>query len=355
MGKSTTTKLADLKARKTDSLLNKAVLTESFSKADFTETVKYVFESMRKIDVDYTQKTYDEAKRIETQIKNGVGSDTTLSFEYQGSVPLDIHIRIHSDLDILAINEEFVSLEPPQKAENPYQGNPLAELRNLRSTINSKLSTAYPTATIDNSKAKAIAISGGSLQRKFDIIVCNWYKPLSNEKAIKIYDKEVDERIEDYTFTHMAMVNQKAGQVSNDNYRRVIRLLKNLKADADEKIYLSSFMITSIMFHMSNLDYTVDYRNSTKLLVNTSKHLSKIIDNQPYRLSLDSPNGKEKLFAVDDLKKAQEVKKLKRELDETIVLLATEIKHRAGELNDGTRLFAVNNSFEPLEKAVYYY
>ena len=353
MSKSTFKKLEDLKARKSDLLLNEAVLSKSFSKAELPENVRYVFESMRKIDTEYTLKTYDEAKRVENQIRNGV--EASVSFEYQGSVPLDIHIRIHSDLDILTINEDFVSLEPPQKASNPYTGDPVAELRNLRKSINSKLSSSFPNANVDNSKAKAIAISGGSLQRKFDIIICNWYKTVSDEKAIKIYDKENDLRVEDYTFTHMAVVNQKANQVFNDNYRRIIRLLKNLKADADEKINLSSFLITSIMFHMSDLDFYVEYRNSTKLLVNASKHLAKVIENRPYRMTLDSPNGREKLFFDDEQGKIQEVKKLKKELDETIELLAIEIKQNSGNLNESYRMFSVGNSFETLEKADFNY
>ncbi len=73
MGKSTATKLADLRARKSDFLLNEAVLSKSFSKSELPENVRYVFESMRKIDHEYTNKTYEEAKRVENQIRNGVG------------------------------------------------------------------------------------------------------------------------------------------------------------------------------------------------------------------------------------------------------------------------------------------
>ena len=106
---------------------------------------------------------------------------------------------------------------------------------------------------------------------------------------------------------------------------------------------------------MSDLDFYVEYRNSTKLLVNASKHLAKVIENRPYRMTLDSPNGREKLFFDDEQGKIQEVKKLKKELDETIELLAIEIKQNSGNLNESYRMFSVGNSFETLEKADFNY
>ncbi len=111
----------------------------------------------------------------------------------------------------------------------------------------------------------------------------------------------------------MAMVEAKANQILNDNFRRLIRLLKSLKMDAEPIIELSSFMITSVIYHMSDADLTVNMNNSTRLLVNASKHLAKLIDDQVYRQSLSSPNAQEKLFSDDETQKVAQFRRLKTE------------------------------------------
>lgn len=354
--------LNNLKARRSDPILNKAFVTESFNRANLPITVRYVFESMVPIDEDYTKRTYKEAERVQKQIIGGLETNIEVDFDYQGSVPLNTHIRLHSDLDILTFHNGFFSLEPPLAAINPYIGDPIADLRKLRTNIYNTLSKVYYAAKVDNFSAKAVSIKGGSLSRKFDIIICNWYETVVYQhlkrkelKGIHIYDQKKDNRFSDFPFTHMSEVEKKSAAIPYDNFKRLVRLFKTLKADAEASIDMSSFMITSILYHMPESKFNVLPQSSTVLLVNASEHLNEVLTNETFRKSLKSPNKKEYLFQENDQPKVIELYKLKKELDETIVDLADELSPGIRTLNEQFHRNRVSSYYEPLQKAFFNY
>jgi hypothetical protein len=353
-------RLSNLESRRTDKVFNKAALSESFGQKTIPETVRYVFESMAAIEPAYTAKTYAEAERVKNQIQKGLQNGVEVSFEHQGSVPLNTHIKVHSDLDILVLISNFFSLQSPQIPLFPYKGDAVADLRDLRKNIYTTLSTQFPEAEVDNSKAKAVSICKGSLRRRFDIIVANWYNTNAytssnqlRDRGIDIFDSLKNERFEDFPFGHMAMVEAKANRTFNDNFRRLIRFLKSLKMDAEPIVDLSSFMITSVIYHMADGDLAVNNNNSTRLLVNASKHLAKLIDNQVYRQSLPSPNGQEKLFVADETRKIEQFQRLKDELDDTIADLSEELESNSSFFPHPLSFF--HDQYETLEKAVVNY
>jgi hypothetical protein len=353
-------RLSRLESRRTDPLISKSILSESFGQKTLPETVRYVFESMIAIDHAYTAKTYEEAERVKNQIHKNLASDVVVAFEHQGSVPLNTHIKVHSDLDILAITTKFFSLQSPQVPTYTYKGDPVTDLRNLRKNIYTTLSVNFPKAEVDNSKPKAISISKGSLLRKFDIIVANWYNTNAyvssyqkKDRGLDIFDSAKDRRFEDFPFSHMAMVEAKASRIIHDNFRRLIRLLKSLKMDAEPMVDLSSFMITSAIYHMADSDLMVNENNSTRLLVNASRHLTKLVDNATYRQSLSSPNGHEMLFGSDETRKIAQFRRLKAELDDTIADLGNELRSSSSFYPYSPTLHLSLN--ESLEKAIVNY
>jgi len=327
------TRLEKLRQRRYDDVLHKAFLSEDFSKPAVPETVKYVFESMKEIDDEYTSNTYAQAARVQNQILKGLPEGVNVEFNYQGSVPLKTHIKVHSDLDILVMHKAFSIVEHDSQIVVRYSGSPKDDLKLLRSNIYNTLDAKFPEAKVDNSKGKAVGISGGSLTRKFDVLACSWYNTweyhatnAKHERGIYLFDKNEDVCNTDSTFKHMYLVDAKDLQsLVGGRYKSLIRLLKTLKADAEPRIELSSFMITSIMYHMSDWQY-YEQGPPTKLLVSASQHLKRIITDESYRLSLNSPTGHEKLFKANDEKVLREVRRLKKELDEVIVDLAIELK-----------------------------
>lgn len=345
--------LANVRNRRSDfdvyGTLQKSVLTESFKKSVLPETIKYVYESMEPVGEEYTNKTYAEAARVENQIRAGIiaakGIITDVVFEYQGSVPSDTHIKVHSDLDILVIHDRFYYGVPSVVPKIDYGGKPYEELKELRLNAFNRLTSSFPAADVKNNKPKCIQISGGSLKRKFDVLICSRFNSqeyvdtrASHLRAISLYNMGSDACHEDHPFTHIYEVDRKdANFYVRGNLRRIVRLLKSLKMDADKKIDLSSFMITSIMYHMEDSKFYVSSDKLSQLLVNASLHLDKILSSENYRLQLKSPNKKENLFVAGDSKVLTEIRKLKNELDVTIADLADDFKDIDAQL--GLRRF----------------
>lgn len=341
--------LASVRNRRSDfdgyGNLQKSVLTESFKKPTLPETVKYVYESMEPVGQEYTNKTFEEAARVENQIRAGItaarGVITDVVFEYQGSVPSDTHIKVHSDLDILVIHDRFYYGVPNVAPKIDYEGKPYEELKELRLNAFNRLTSSFPAAEVKNDKPKCIQISGGSLKRKFDVLVCSRFNSqeyvntrVTHLRAISLYNMSSDTCHEDHPFTHIYEVDKKdTNFYVRGNLRRIVRLLKSLKMDADKKIELSSFMITSIMYHMEDSKFYVSNDKLSQLLVNASLHLDKVLSNENYRLQLKSPNKKENLFVSGDSKVLTEVRKLKNELDVTIADLADDFKDMDAQLD----------------------
>ncbi len=331
MIKNYTKRLENLKKRRTDDgIIQKAYLSESFAKAEFSESVKYALESMKPIEASYTKNTILASEKVQANLTKGfVEKKLSVTYRHQGSVETDTSIKLHSDIDLLVITEKYHSLEPPLVPASPYQGDPLADLKELRTESYSILNSVYKQ--VDDSKAKAIQVFPTDPKRKVDVVVANWYNSVDysntygSEKlrGIHIYDKKKHSRQADFPFLHITKVNEKDTNV-NGGLKKLIRLLKTLKVDADYDINLTSFEITSMLYDMSLISLIKSEYQSLMLLPEASKQLDKIITEKSYREALQSPNGKELVFGINT-EKIIEIKKLKLELDELIQDITEEL------------------------------
>ena len=329
MKKNYTQRLEKLQKRRLDDQLQKAVFSESFSDAKISESIKYALESMSEIDPNYTKNTYLASEIIRNNLTRGLNNKgLTVEFRHQGSIETNTHIKLHSDIDVLVITEKYFSMEPPLTPTIPYQGEPLADLKQLRQECFNILSSIY--TQVDNSNSKAIQVFPTNPKRKVDIVPSNWintveYQNTSNEKyrGVHLYDKDAHTRHKDFPFLHIANVNGK-DLIVNGGLRKLIRLLKTLKVDADYEIKLSSYEITSSIYDMSDISLTKPKYQELLLLNEGSIQLGKLINDKTYRENLMSPNGKEKVFNTSD-SKVVELKKLKLELDELIEDITEEL------------------------------
>jgi hypothetical protein len=329
MKKNYTQRLDKLKERRIDDLLQKAILSESFSDISISESVKYALESMSPIDSSYTENTYLASENIRNNLTKGLNNKgLTIEYRHQGSVETDTHIKLHSDIDILVFTEKYHSMEPPLTPVSPYKGDPLADLKELRQECYNVLNSTYNQA--DNSKSKSIQVFPTKPKRKVDVVPANWvntqeYQATSNEKyrGIHIYDKHNHTRQKDFPFMHIANVKAKNALV-NGGLAKLVRILKTLKVDADYEINLSSFEITSIVYAMENYSLNKPKYQELLLLNEGSRQLDKVITDKLYREGLMSPNGKESVFGTSETK-IVELKKLKLELDELIEDITEEL------------------------------
>jgi len=277
------------------------ILIESYEGLKEADSIRYVIGAMQPVDAKYTQNTYDEGERVKNHLKKLIDSGYNIDFRYQGSVTNNTHIKVHSDIDILTIHLGFISLEPPQIATIPYQGNPVKDLCKLREDSYSILRTAFPAAEIDNTGAKSISLKGGSLKRKVDVVPSNWYDTvkytdtkLEYYRGVMVLDYEKKVLIPNTPFFHNKLLDDKDANTLR-NYKKVVRLLKTLKADAEVNINLSSYDIASLMYHLKNSDYIIG--NSPLLLIYKSlEFLKYLYGNESYRNSLKVPDGSRCVF-----------------------------------------------------------
>ncbi len=329
MKKNYTQRLDKLKERRLDDIFQKAILSESFSDISISESVKYALESMSPIDPSYTENTYLASENIRNNLTKGLNNKgLTVEYRHQGSVETGTHIKLHSDIDILVFTQKYHNVEPPLTPLSPYQGDALADLKELRNECYNVLNSTYNQ--VDNSKAKSIQVFPTNPKRKVDIVPANWvntqdYQTTTNEKyrGIHIYDKDNHLRQKDFPFMHIANVKSK-NAIVNGGLAKLVRLLKTLKVDAEYEIDLSSFEITSIVYNMENHALNKSKHQELLLLNEGSRQLDKVITDKLYRDSLMSPNGKESVFGTSETK-IVELKKLKLELDELIEDITEEL------------------------------
>jgi hypothetical protein len=136
-----------------------ALRSEKYFNIDFPDSVKYTLGAMAEVDAEYTQNTFKEGERIKSQLNDLENAGFNISFEFQGSATNNTHIKQHSDIDLLVLQENFLF---NSLSGSKYQGDWKREQASLRQSCYKKLKDIYYTATVDNSGKFAISITGGS-------------------------------------------------------------------------------------------------------------------------------------------------------------------------------------------------
>ena len=274
---------------------------ENFSKSSSQREFSYLVDAMQPIDPDYTKKTFEEAGRVQAMLLAHLPSKHLVHFDFQGSVTSDTHIRAYSDIDLLALRGGFVSVDIGVQIADPYPGTALDHLKLMRSDTAAVLKEKYKAVDVVDAPGKAISMSGGSLQRKIDVVVANWWDTeLWNKHQMKIFrgiqiiDTKVPELIRNKPFWHNYEIDKKDKKTGG--LRKVIRLLKTLKYDSDPEVKISSYDITAIAWNMQESSLTVRADAYVQLVTNARDELKRFLDNQALREGLMVPNNTRKIF-----------------------------------------------------------
>jgi hypothetical protein len=195
----------------------------------------------------------------------------------------------------------FVSLDAGVVVTNPFPRDILTELLSMRRDASTVLKGRFPAATVDDKPGKAISIKGGSLSRKIDVIVGNWWDTelwkqyrVKMARGIQIVDSKVPTTIRNKPFWHNYEIDQKDKKTKG--LRKVIRLLKTVKYDADPELTISSYDIASIVWNMAESALTVSAGSYVQLAKNARDELKRFIDNTQLRESMNVPNGTRRVF-----------------------------------------------------------
>ena len=276
---------------------------QSFSTPRSEQDFSYLVDAMQPIDAQFTENTFREGIRIRDQLSKNLPTKYLPEFDFQGSVTSDTHIRIHSDIDLLALNGCFVSLDPGSPNTSPYGGDAMAELKSMRTDSARILKSNFPAVTVDDSPGKSISLDGGSLNRKVDVVIGNWWDTelwqkhqVKMARGVRILDSKVPELIRNKPFRHNYEIDAKDKKTGG--LRKVIRLLKTLKYDTEPELKISSYDIAAVAWNMSESALTVRPDAYLPLATNARDELKRFIDSDSVRNGLKVPNGTRAIFGA---------------------------------------------------------
>ncbi|WP_143036471.1 hypothetical protein [Paraburkholderia steynii] len=309
-----------------------ADVREAYETKGGGDATRYALGAMEAVDAKYTSVSLGDGDRVAKQIKDKLPSVMPVTTRLQGSLALDIHIRASSDVDILVLAEWFLTHDTPvapSKSYTPLPGTTAtAELFALRQQCEAILTGAYPAATVDVSKAKSIALEGGSLARKVDVVPAHWhdasdYQTTGLEALRDVYILNKDEFATQYNrpFMHMLLINHRDKE-SGGGAKRAIRLLKCLIRDSDREFALSSYDVASLIYHMTKEELTVPWYLPLQLLNRVESFLIRLETNPAYARQLKTPDGTRKI--LNEAKKEADVGALRAELTALIEAVGTD-------------------------------
>ena len=306
---------------------------------------KYVRLAMNEVDPFYTQKTLDAGECVKKHLEQGL--PYFVDFAYQGSVMTRTHIRGVSDIDLLTFAKEFSRtdyakaksyVESNQFSMNPavsrvqnwlnsfslYTGDAEADLRRLRLDDEKVLKSKY--AICDTSKPKSIRITNQHLHRDVDVVVASWHDSLDfikgagdEYRGIYIYDKDENESLgPDFPFLSIKRINDRSA-LTDGRLKKMIRFLKNVKADSTLSIDLSSFDINAICYDIDVDDYK--YLHYLALVPVIWLKLHRLCTDSLMANNLKSVDGSEYIFR----NKPSKIENLKR-LENEVWKIYNEIK-----------------------------
>lgn len=323
---------------------------ESYEALKEPNGIKYAIGAMAPVSKESTQKSISEGERVATTLVSMLSTENIkTTCRLQGSVALDIHIEGHSDVDMLILLESTILVERPEIPQ--YVFYPAADKRSmadivaeLRTASEKKLTSRYWQAEVNCNGNKSISLSGGSLQRKIDIVPSCWHdnhayqtSKKEHDRGVYIYHKGNHQLEGNLPFTHIKKVNDR-DLVYEGNLKKVIRLLKNIVADIPEykktkAKKLSSYDIAAIAYHMNGELKMPNYM-SLGLVEKTRTHLANLVASYALRSTLEVPDGTRKIFDSEEKVTALEI--LEKEVTDLATSIAKEINPYLNSYNSTT-------------------
>lgn len=299
-----------------DTLAQRIQKRELYESRDNRGSVKYALGAMQEVDKSYTAISVDEAARVEKKLDAGLERENIRTeFRLQGSVPLNIHTKGASDVDLLVFHRGFLTYDEGGVRARAgyytpnYEIVPLERVSNLRAKAETVLQTSYYGADVDCDGAKSIKLSKGSFRRIVDVVPCYWNDSVAyqqsqqeHDRQVYIYDKDNHRVIANLPFLYMKKVQDKDDIVAG-GFKKIIRLVKNIRNDALDEgkpVDLSSYDIASLLWHCRDSDLVVNTWTELRLLEVAERYFSYWASNHEAAMSLVTPDGSRKVIDSAD-------------------------------------------------------
>lgn len=310
-------------------------LAERYQKRASEPSTQYALGGMQEVDGNFTSICLTEGLRVGKLVKDSITTKSDLKF--QGSVPLNTHIRRGSDVDVLVITDRFFTYSTEGRKASTYAGTyteaqATDDMKRLRKECETALINGYPAADVDITGSKSISVSGGSLLRKVDIVPANWFEgeqyqssEQEYDKGIMVYDKHTQERPKNWPFLFMRKIDITNGK-TQDGTKKAIRLIKNIINDSSRGLELSSYDVASIVWNMPIEWLNVSTQHELKILASVQAYLEYLRNRLPYAETLDTPDLSRKIFNKKE--KLENLGKLSLEVDHLAEAVYAELKQK---------------------------
>ena len=358
-----TDRLGRLNEAARDEALIKRYREEAYEKRARSQPyTRYTLGAMQEVDADYTRISIETAERVGNQLKTGLtAAGRNVIFRLQGSVPLNVHIRGVSDVDLLNLDADFHTYRTDGYRSRlglytaPTQQTSIGCLSTLRTEAEKILKAKFPAATVDTSGGKAIAIFGGSLPRPVDVVPSHWHDTVDyqlsqaeRDRGVTILNKKVPITIDNLPFLHIGRIHDR-DTLALGGLKKAIRLCKNVKNDAIEdgtSIDFPSFDIAATMYHADLEALQRSYLNELGVLAEAQRFLDELYHDSAKAKSLRVPDGSRAIF--DTEQKYNGLRTLSMEMDDLAREVAKEQDWMIG-LNTNATL---SNSRDVLFKSI---
>jgi len=318
--------------------------SDELSSISYSDILKYVRYAMKGVEPEYTQKSRLAGERVQNHLKENLSD---VIYKYQGSVMTNTHIKGTSDIDLLVICDKFYTFDRKsinavltteslksqlnytqiQKLQGEidnagYSGSALVDLKKNRTDSENTLNPIYDIRDI--SHPKAIKITNKSLNRDVDIVIANWYDSVTavlrdkdfDFRGIQVYNKEFNSKGDaDYPFLSIKRINDRSSETKG-RLKKMIRFLKNLKADSDLEIKLSSFDFNAICYNIETHKYSS--KNFYELVPVIYLQLKSLSENTEHANNLKSVDGNEDIFR-NDSSKLDSLRSIMAEIDSILL------------------------------------
>lgn len=292
-------------------VLAKSLQSETWEKRAYAQPhTRYALGAMQAVDTRYTEISVETATRVGKKLVSSL--PMTVEFRLQGSVPLDVHIRGVSDVDLLTLDGWHLTYNPHGCRASTYIGTSqtsLGALVNLRREAERVLKSAYPAARVDCSGGKCIALSGGSLRRPVDVVPSHWSDNIEyqasqqeHDRGVTILDKHRQETIGNLPFLHIKRVHDR-DTIAIGGLKKAIRLTKNVKNDAENESSASklpSFDIAALLYHADVAALRMGYVHELAVLRETQRFLDWCYQNKAEARQLRTPDGSRPVLNTGD-------------------------------------------------------
>lgn len=299
-----------------------------------SKNLQYALVSMQEVDAQYTAISYREAERVAKQIDLGLQRrGKSVSIELQGSLPLNVHLRRVSDVDMLVWPQSYFIYDSNGSAAHTYapsSSNIVTEIVTLRAECYSVITSSFPAAKVDDSGAKCVTVTEGSLLRDIDVVPSVLYKTAEYQRTssdadrgVNIFDKKAIEIITNYPFKVRSLINEKEARTGG-GCKKAIRLLKNMKEDSDTAIALSSFDIMSLVYAMQDSALVTSSYYEGKIVASLQDWFYTLSQDEARLRALATVDGSRKI--VQSAAAVTAVAQMSSELNTLVLRIAQELQ-----------------------------